>query len=205
MFTPSLTGVGERVHLVSPQVDLSTHVQDVVNQIRYEDLAGVVLLGFSYGGFVVTGALAHVADRVRALVFLDAYVPDDGDTVFGLTGGGPEDPPALDGGSWLIPPAERTYEDPEEAVFATTRRTPQPVACFTEPVRLARPLEDFPFSRTYIRATADPPGARGAAAFDRAAARASSSPAWRYREIATGHLVPYNRPRELADLLLELA
>ncbi len=75
VFTPSLTGVGERVHLASPQVDLSTHIADVVNQIFYEDLHDIVLLGFSYGGMVVTGALAHVGDRVRHLVFLDAFVP----------------------------------------------------------------------------------------------------------------------------------
>jgi pimeloyl-ACP methyl ester carboxylesterase len=59
VFTPSLTGIGERVHLVSPQVDLSTHVADVVNQVLYEDLDEIVLLGFSYGGMVVAGALAQ--------------------------------------------------------------------------------------------------------------------------------------------------
>src|SRR3712207_9336711 len=68
VFTPSLTGIGERVHLTSPQVDLTTHVHDVVNHVLYEDLHGIVLLGFSYGGMVVTGALAHIADRVRHLV-----------------------------------------------------------------------------------------------------------------------------------------
>ena len=91
-FSPSLTGIGERVHLASAQVDLTTHVHDVVNTILYEDLRDIVLLGFSYGGFVIAGALAHVDDRVRHLVFLDAFVPDDGDTVYGLMGrpvGGP--------------------------------------------------------------------------------------------------------------------
>src|SRR3954447_6709411 len=78
VFPPSLTGIGERVHLVSPQVDLTTHVQDVVNHVLYEDLDAVVLLGFSYGGLVVTGALAHIAARVRHLVYLDAFVPRDG-------------------------------------------------------------------------------------------------------------------------------
>src|SRR6478735_2799062 len=78
VFTPSLTGIGERAHLLSPQVDLTTHGQDVVNQVLYEDLDQIVLLGFSYGGMVVTGALEHVATRVRQLVYLDAFVPDDG-------------------------------------------------------------------------------------------------------------------------------
>ena len=86
VFTPSLTGIGERVHLVSPQVDLTTHVDDVVNHVLYEDLDGIVLLGFSYGGMVVTGALEHVAPRVRHLVYLDAFVPDDGQSLVDLTG-----------------------------------------------------------------------------------------------------------------------
>ena len=68
-FTPSLTGIGERVHLASPQVGLSTHVDDVVNAVLYEDLDAIVLLGFSYGGMVVTGAVDSIGDRVRALVF----------------------------------------------------------------------------------------------------------------------------------------
>src|SRR6201993_5054679 len=78
VFTPSLTGIGERVHLASPQVTLTTHVADVVNTILYEALSDIVLLGYSYGGMVVTGALAYVAGRVAHLVYLDAFKPDDG-------------------------------------------------------------------------------------------------------------------------------
>src|SRR5262245_22426572 len=86
VFTPSLTGIGERVHLASPLVNLSTHVRDVVNHVLYEDLTEIVLLGYSYGGFVVTGALEHIGERVRHLVYLDAFVPDDGDSVAKLSG-----------------------------------------------------------------------------------------------------------------------
>lgn len=203
VFTPSLTGIGERVHLVSPQVNLTTHIRDVVNQILYEDLTDIVLLGFSYGGFVVTGALEHVATRVRHLVYLDAFVPDDGDTLAGLTGG-PTPPAMAVGDAWLVPPVARQFDDPAEAEFSTARRTPHPVGCFTEPVRLARPIEEYPFARTYIRATAEEPGS-APAAFDAAAARALESPAWTYREIDTSHLVPVNRPVELAEILLEMA
>src|SRR5262245_9141085 len=87
VFTPSLTGIGERAHLASPLVNLTTHVRDVVNQVLYEDLTEIVLVGFSYGGFVVTGALEHIADRVRHLVYLDPFVPDDGQTPAGHTMG----------------------------------------------------------------------------------------------------------------------
>src|SRR6478735_12510728 len=79
--SPSLTGVGERVHLSSPLVGLGTHIRDVVNHVLYEDLDNIVLVGFSYGGFVVIGALEHIAERVSHLVYLDAFVPKNGDTV----------------------------------------------------------------------------------------------------------------------------
>lgn len=204
VFTPSLTGIGERVHLVSPQVDLGTHVSDVVNHVLYEDLDRIVLLGFSYGGMVVSGALEHIGDRVAALVFLDAFVPRDGDTTEGLRGH-LVDPRAEPGRPWLVEPPARAYDDPAEAAFAVPRRTPHPLGCFTEPVRLPRALEDFPFSRTYIRATVPEPGIPANPAFDAAAAHARASSAWVYREVATTHLVPQNRPRELVELLLELA
>ena len=202
VFTPSLTGIGERVHLVSPQVGLGTHVTDVVNTVLYEDPDRIVLLGFSYGGMVVSGALEHIGDRVASLVFLDAFVPRDGDSVYGLLGR-PVDPVAP-GRPWLIDGPVRAYDDPAEAAFSVPRRTPQPVRCFTEPVRLPRALEDFPFPRTYIRATVPDAGVPQNAAFDDAAARARASSVWRYAEIATTHLVAQNRPAELSRMLLEL-
>ena len=204
VFTPSLTGIGERVHLASPQVTLSTHIRDVVNHVLYEDLAEVVLVGFSYGGFVVTGALEHIADRVRHLVYLDAFVPDDGDTALSLTMGIDRMSIQL-GEEWLVPAPERELDDPVETAWAAARRTPHPIGCFTEPVRLLQPLERFPFTRTYIKATLDPPTEIGAPAFVRAADRAKSSSEWRYFEIETTHMVPHNRPKELAAILLELA
>ena len=203
VFTPSLTGIGERVHLTSPQVNLTTHIRDVVNQILYEDLTDIVLLGFSYGGLVVTGALEHVAERVRHLVYLDAFVPNDGDSVFALAGTSTSRPMGI-GDTWLVPPIPREFDDPAEAAFAQPRRTPHPIGCFTEPVRLRQPLESFGFGLTYIRATADASDAPGTAVFDACAERARSSPAWRYREVATNHMVANNRPKELAQLLLEV-
>jgi pimeloyl-ACP methyl ester carboxylesterase len=203
-FTPSLTGIGERVHLTSPQICLTTHVTDVVNTVLYEDLRGIVLLGFSYGGFVVTGALAHIGDRIRHLVYLDAFVPDDGDRVDATAPGGTGRGVIELGGDWLVAPQPREFDDPAEAAWASARRTPQPAGCFTEPVRLVRPLEDYPFTRTYIKATGEPRPEPGGP-FWAAADRARHSPAWRYREIATGHMIPSNRPGDLVRLLLELA
>jgi pimeloyl-ACP methyl ester carboxylesterase len=203
VFTPSLTGIGERRHLTSPQVCLTTHVTDVVNTVLYEDLREIVLLGYSYGGFVVTGALEHVADRVRHLVYLDAFLPADGQSLYALTGQSAGYGGAALGGEWLVPPLPRELDDPAEAEWANARRTAHPVGCFTEPVRLARPLEDYPFTRTYIKATGEPRPDPGGPFWD-AADRVRRSPAWRYREIATNHMIPGNRPDDLAGLLLEL-
>ena len=202
VFTPSLTGIGERAHLTSPQVGLTTHITDVVNTIVYEDLRDITLLGFSYGGFVVTGALEYIGDRVRHLVYLDSFVPDDGDTVDGTGSGAGRGGIGL-GHDWLVAPQPREFDDPAEAAWANARRTPQPVGCFTEPVRLPRPVEDYPFTRTYIKATGDPRPESGGP-FWTAADRAKASPAWHYREIATSHMVASNRPEELVRLLLEL-
>jgi pimeloyl-ACP methyl ester carboxylesterase len=202
VFTPSLTGIGERAHLASPQVDLTTHVTDVVNQVRYEDLDEIVLVGFSYGGMVVTGALEQIADRVRSLIYLDAFVPDDGDSVYRLLGR-PTPVAGELGSPWLLDGPERAYDDSAEAAFSGPRRSLQPIATFTEPVRLSRPVEERPFPLGYVRATLPDPGTLGSPAFDAAATRARTSPRWRYREIRTTHLVAQNRPRELVDLLLE--
>lgn len=199
--TPSLTGIGERAHLTGPHVDLSLHVLDVVNAVRYDDLDDIVLLGFSYGGMVVTGALEHIGDRVRELVFLDAFVPSDGDNVTSLSGGTLGAPGTGIGAPWLVPALPREFEDAAIGAWSNPRRTAQPVGTFTEPVRLPAALEEQPFGLTYIRATADPSGTM----FDAPARHARESPAWRYHEIATTHMVPENRPAELAAILLGLA
>jgi len=202
VFTPSLTGLGERVHLASPLVNLSTHVRDLVNHVLFEDLHDIALVGFSYGGFVVTGALEHIAERVAHLVFLDAFVPANGESLSSHLGG-PGRPAIEIGEEWLVTGPVREFDDPAEGEWVKLRRTPQPRACFTEPVYLGKPLEAFPFTRTYIRATVSVAGEPGAAAFWRAAQHAEASPAWRYFEIASNHMVASNKPMETAELLMK--
>ena len=208
VFTPSLTGIGERAHLTGPHVDLSVHIEDVVNAVLYEDATEIVLVGFSYGGMVVTGALAHIADRVRELVYLDAFVPADGEALVDLTGaagrGGQRQTLNL-GDAWLVPPRDRTYDDPSEAAFAAPRRTPQPARTFTEQVHLPMPLESYPFGRTYIKALGDPRSPGGPDAFWDAADRYRDNAAWRYLEHPSNHMIPQNDPAGLAEILLALA
>lgn len=204
VFTPSLTGIGERAHLVNPQIDLTTHVQDVVNVVLYEDLHDIVLLGFSYGGAVVTGTLDHIGSRVRELVYLDAFVPRPGDRVAPLAGRAA--PPTLDLRTvWLAPPPDRHFDDPDEAAWQNARRVPHPLRCFSEPVHLSVPVEEHGLGLTYIKATADGREAPGGEAFWAAADHAKASERWRYFEIDTTHMVASNRPDELAAILLGLA
>jgi hypothetical protein len=99
----------------------------------------------------------------------------------------------------------RSYDDDAEAAFMTSRRVAHPRACFSERVRLEKPLEDYVFERTYIRAVGDAPDAPAAGPFDAAARRARASSAWNYREIATNHMVASNRPAELSRLLIACA
>jgi pimeloyl-ACP methyl ester carboxylesterase len=204
VFTPSLTGIGERAHLVSPQIDLTTHIQDVVNCVLYEDLDDIILLGFSYGGAVVTGALDHISSRVGDLVYLDAFIPRSGESVATLAGRAASSTLDL-GGVWLAPPPDRLFDDPDEATWQNARRVPHPLRCFTEPVHLSVPVEEYDLGLTYIKATADGRDSPGGDAFWAAADHARASERWRYFEIGTTHMVASNRPFELAEILLGLA
>jgi pimeloyl-ACP methyl ester carboxylesterase len=154
VFTPALTGIGERVHLASPQVDLSLHAQDVINLVEYEDLHDIVLVGFSYGGMVVTATLDRIGDRVRELVYLDAFVPNDGQSLSDLTSS-PIPPGAL-GDEWLIAPRPRVIDDSDEEAWNEVRRTSQPYRTFSEHARLSKPVEAFAFGLTYVKALDDP-------------------------------------------------
>lgn len=203
VFTPSLTGIGERVHLVSPQIGLTTHVDDVVNHIMFEDLDDLVLVGYSYGGVVVTAALPYVHPRVRELVYLDAFVPNDGDSVFELAGKD-QSPVVGPGSEWLIPPPARHYDDPGEAEWQTARRVAHPVRCFSERAAVPTPVEEYGFGLTYIKASSDSRDAPAGMAFWDAADHARGSTRWRYREIETNHMVASNRPHELTRLLAEI-
>jgi pimeloyl-ACP methyl ester carboxylesterase len=197
VFTPSLTGLGERVHLATPEVNLSTHIQDVSNAIWYEDLEHIILVGHSYGGMVVTGVADRMPERIQHLVFLDAFVPADGQCLFDLGG------PSRDSTDWRVPQLRRTEDthDPE-VEWHNARRHPHPRGCFEEKVSLSMPLEDRPFALTYVVATGrlDP-----GPVFDDAAARLRRNPRWTVREIGGGHSMNRTNPEGLARLLLELA
>ena len=86
IYRPTLTGSGERVHLASPEVDLNTHIADIVNVLRYENLEDVILVGSSSGGMVITGVAEQVPERIKHLIYLDAFAPQDGQSIADQTG-----------------------------------------------------------------------------------------------------------------------
>jgi pimeloyl-ACP methyl ester carboxylesterase len=184
--TPTLTGLGERSHLAHPGIVMRTHIDDVASVLTYDDLREVILAGTSSSGAVISGVADRVPERISQLVYIDAFVPDDGQAVFDLVS--PQRRPAMqalvesEGFGWLLP-----------------RLRPTPFGHFTSPVRLANPAaEQLP--RTYIRCRGFPhPG------FDRYAQTASQAPHWRLFHLAGSHLPYITSPHELAPMLLELA
>lgn len=127
VYRPQLTGLGERVHLARGDIGLSTHVEDVVNAILFEDLRDITLVGHSYGGMVITGVADRVPDRVKRLVFLDALVPNDGESVNSIFGARGEWLKQMTKGDFIVPP----WVKPEQA---PPKDVPQPVKTFNEPV-----------------------------------------------------------------------
>ena len=210
--TPTLTGLGERAHLLNGDIALSTHVDDVINAVMFEDLHDVTLVGNSSGGTVITAVADRIPDRVAGLVYVDAFVPADGESTADLI------PPerwqqlaqfsSSEGEGWLLPrwapmPWDKIVRDiwqvTDEAklLWVIERLRPTPLTHFTDPVRLVN--QDRMRARlVYIRCPVSP------APFDKPAAVAKNSPDWTYREMQTSHIPFITAPNELAEMLLEV-
>lgn len=138
VYTPTLTGLGERSHLAEMPINLDTHITDIVNTILWEDLSDVVLVGHSYGGMVITGVADQISERISALVYLDALVPEAGDTLFTLR---PEfmEPfvtRVATNEGLMVPPFPASAYDtslPEDWAWIDEKTTPHPFACFVQP------------------------------------------------------------------------
>lgn len=200
---PTLTGVSDRAHLLSPQVGLSTHIQDVVALIEAHDARDVVLVGHSYAGQVVTGVADRIPDRLARRVHLDAFVGDDADAAIDLLperiAGHYRESVADPGFGWLIPVRSLSVlgvKEQSDLDWLGPRLTPHPWLTYTEPLRLTGKADQVP--GTFIECTdwmrVFTPHA------ERAAARS-----WPVHEIATGHEAMVTAPGRLAELLLEIA
>jgi pimeloyl-ACP methyl ester carboxylesterase len=198
LVTPSYTGLGERAHLADPSVDLETHIQDILNVIKYEDLRDIVLIGHSYGGMVATGVADRARDRIEQLIYLDAFVPIDGQSLLDL------DEPARQrtqelakaGDGWRVPPHPIAPDtSPADVEWLTARRVDMPIKCFEMPLKLQGGELTLP--RSYIYATRITP----AGTFRPFAERAKSEAGWRYHEIDASHSPHVTAPDALMRLL----
>ena len=159
LVAPTYTGLGERAHLASPAIDLDTHIQDILNVIRFEDLDDIVLLGHSYGGMVATGVADRARERVSQLIYLDAFVPRDGQSLFDLHEAGRE--PMREAAPQATATASRRYPPPPDTPQAdldwlNARRIDMPIKCFETRLRLQHGEPAMP--RSYIYCTRIPPG-----------------------------------------------
>ena len=153
VYTPTLTGVGEKSHLLDESVNLSTHIADIVNLIHWEELTDVVLVGHSYGGMPVTGAADKCSNLCSALLYLDAYTPDDGKSGVDYIDAGRNSAGVIDfKGSIPSPDASKFGLTGEVGVRANRLLTPHPVATFAEPIALTGKWRNIPV-KAYCRAT----------------------------------------------------
>ena len=129
VYRPSLTGLGERVHLATPDVGLSTHIEDVVNMLLYEDLHDVILVGHSYGGMVITGVADRMPNRIRHLIYIDAFVPNDNESLVKLVGSQGAWLEQMTQGNFVVPAWVKPDQPPPKDV-------PQPLKTFTESIIL---------------------------------------------------------------------
>jgi pimeloyl-ACP methyl ester carboxylesterase len=191
---PTLSGVGERAHLASDAINLTTQINDVIGEIRWKDLDRVVLVGHSYGGMVITGVAEQLHERIAALVYLDAFLPTDGQSAGDVLGGA----------TWterLVPPISATAfgVNAHDRAWVDAKMTPHPVGCFTEKLKVSGAYQQVA-KKLYVRASgfANP-------AFDSALARCRADQRWQTRVMNCGHDIMVDQPAELSALLERLA
>jgi pimeloyl-ACP methyl ester carboxylesterase len=201
-FSPTYTGLGERDHLARPDIDLSTHIQDVLAVLEFEDLKDVTLLGHSYGGMVATGVADKAADRIARVVFIDAFAPKDGQSLFDLVGPKAEANMRAgaqkDGDGWKLPLNPMPPDTaPEDAAWAVPRRRPQPIKTFEQKITLR---SQYAPPRHYIYAKKNGPGD----VFRQFSERARSEAGWKHYEIDASHNPHITCPDVLMALLTEI-
>ena len=204
LITPTCTGIGERAHLANADIGLETHIADMLGVLQFEDLREIILIGHSYGGMVATGVADRAAGRLAQLVYLDAFVPRDGQSLLDLQ---PAEVRArmreaarTAGDGWRVPPNPMPPDTPEaDLAWAMPRRVMQPLKTFEQPLRLAGVLDRVP--RTYVYCTRTASGDP----FGQFARRAQNEPGWRCLEIDSSHNPHITAPGVLADLLDKVA
>jgi pimeloyl-ACP methyl ester carboxylesterase len=211
VYTPSLTGAGDRVHLASPRITLRTHVQDVLSLIEAENLTDVVLCGHSAAGMVITGVADAIPERLHTLVYLDAFIPNDGESAFDIIG---QDSPmtiavkreaAERGQGWFAPSecfsaADFGVTDPVDAAWVEQNLTGHPISAFADPLLSTRGVSRVA-NKIYVRCTE----AGNRPHYDRALTFASSSPEWTVYRWPSVHDVMITEPDRVLGLFASIA
>jgi pimeloyl-ACP methyl ester carboxylesterase len=207
VYTPTLTGLGERSHLLHREIGLETHIADIVGVFEFEDLSDVVLVAHSYGGMPVAGAMERISDRVRAVVWLDAHLPLVGESIFDLIGTERAERmlamAAEDGEGWYIPISDASWwglSDPEQIAWVNSKITPQPIKTYTDKSGPTDRAWAHPGTVIECNPTRLP-----AEDLRRQLIRAESDARFRHRRIQTCHEPMITDPGELTDLLVEAA
>jgi pimeloyl-ACP methyl ester carboxylesterase len=203
VFAPTFTGLGERSHLMSGTITLDTHIADVVNVIRWENLESFVLVGHSYGGWIISGVAEQIEKRISSIVFLDAFMPENGQRV--LDTNSPRSRAEIEDAmkraevSRPAPhPSVWKVNEPDQA-WVAEKFTAQPIGVAFTPIRLTGARERIA-KKTYVRAKGyDNPN------FERAYAKVKTDPSWRTFEMPCGHEVMIDMPERTAEILLEVA
>ena len=200
LWTPTYTGLGEREHLGTPDTSLDTHIQDIVAVMETEDLRDVILIGHSYGGMVATGVADKARRRIGRIIYLDAFAPKDGESLFDLVGAQAAEnmrgKAMGEGGGWRVPAMPMPPDTaPEDVTWATPRRRSQPLKSFEQKIRLQSSSEPAP--RHYIYAKKSGPGD----VFRQFGERAKSEAGWKYHEIDASHNPHITCPEALMTLL----
>lgn len=198
VYTPTLTGLGERRHLLHPGIDLEMHIRDLRELIEYEDLSGSVLVGHSYGGMVVSGVADAIPGRIGSLVLLDAFVPDNGDSLFDLLPPGMPRAATVPGTEWLTAPLPvESFGKPSAVVLEFSRRyrCPHPTACFTQAISLTGGIDRIR-RRTYIYCNDPEP-----TTFTPIYEKLKSRPDWIIRTLPCTHMAQLDMPVELTAML----
>jgi pimeloyl-ACP methyl ester carboxylesterase len=197
-WTPTYTGVGERAHLAHPDIDLDTHIRDVIGVLEFEDLRNVVLIGHSYGGMVATGVADRARERIAQLIYLDAFAPQDGKCLLDHVGEHGKKMRQVAEDGWRVPANPMPPDTaPEDVEWAAPKRVPQPIKTISSPIRLSG--KELP-PRSYIYCRRTPPGDP----FRQFAERAQRE-GWPYFELDASHNPHITMPEELAALLNKIA
>ncbi len=205
VYTPTLTGLAERSHLLAPDIDLDTHIEDVVNLFRWEELSDVVLCGHSYGGCVVSGVADRIPGRIRSLVYLDAFVLEDGENLLQHVPEGQAEhllEGAKDvGDGWKVPPIPAEVFNVNEADrdWVNSQCTMQPIETFRQRIELSGGINEIE-TVVYIRAADFVEGSPFPPFQEKARAAG-----WKTLEITCGHDVMLDEPEKLAAALIDAA